>query len=77
MSQGTGYLVMCFGYGHDKPNTVTVDDVVSSDTDVVRGVDIHVFDDNSATAPDFLTYEVLGGLKPAARRASGRQASWH
>ena len=71
MSQGTGYLVMCFGYGHDKPNTVTVDDVVSSDTDVVRGVDIHVFDDNSATAPDFLTYEVLGGLKPAARRASG------
>ena len=71
MSQGTGYLVMCFGYGHDKPNTVTVDDVVSSDTDVVRGVDIHVFDDNSATAPDFLTYEVLGGLKPTARRASG------
>ncbi|QDZ24060.1 hypothetical protein A3770_12p65780 [Chloropicon primus] len=71
-SQGTGYMVIAFGFGHDKPNTVTVGDVPSDEVDVVRGVDIHVFDDSSVTPQDFVTYDVLQGLKPTPRQgASG------
>ena len=69
-SQGTGYIVMAFGYGHDKPNVRgTFSDVKSSDTQVVRGVDVHVFDDNSVVTPEFMTYEVLQGLKPTGRHS--------
>ena len=69
-SQGTGYIVMAFGYGHDSPNTRGISEVVSADTEVVRGADIHIFDDNSQTSPNFSTYKVLQGEKPAARHAA-------